>query len=140
MRREPGIFHSQSQNFQKLLQYKHLTSDDLDIAKMESLPPKIKEYSRYDLTIFTPTPFYKICYKLFLGQNENGELCFITHQEAGINENEFSNIKEGPGYFSMSYNVSDKITSIINLVDQENGITTQIKTFNYVDDLSLIHI
>ena len=34
----------------------------------------------------------------------------------------------------MSYNVSDKITSIINLVDQENGITTQIKTFNYVDD------
>ena len=31
--------------------------------------------------------------------------------------------------------MSDKITSTINLVDPENGgITTQIKTFNYVDD------
>ena len=106
---------------------------------MESLP-KIKEYSRYDPTIFTPKPFYKICYKLFLGRNENGELRFITHQEAGINQNEFRNIREGPGYFSISdgsgyFSMSDKITSTINLVDPENGgITTQIKTFNYVDD------
>ena len=128
-RMPPGTYCAQSQSFQKSLAYQRLTPNDLDIVKMETLP-KIKEYSRYDLNIFTPKPFHDIRYKIFLSREKNGELCFITYQEAGINENEFRNIREGPGYFSMSNNR----LSAVDLVDPENGITTRINTFIYADN------
>ena len=137
-KRPAGTFSSQSKSFQQSLIYQRLTPDDLDIVKMESLP-KIKEYSRYDLTIVTPRPFHRIRYKIFLARKENGEICFITNQEAGVNENEFKNIREGPGYFS----TTDLRTASIDLVDPEHGITTRINTCIYfnkqIDEENLKH-
>ena len=126
---QPRTYPSQSQRFQKSLYYQRLTPADLDIVKMASLP-KINEYSRYDLRIVTPRPFYSIRYKIFLAQKKeggSGEICFIPNEEAGVNENEFRSIREGPGYFS----TSDVRTSAINLIDPENGMTTRVDTLIY---------
>ena len=131
---QPGTYPSQSQSFLKSLDYQRLTPADLDIAKIESLP-KINEYSRYDLRIVTPRPFHSIHYKIFLVRKERegrGELCFITNEEAGVNENEFRSIREGPGYFS----TSDVNTAKINLIDPENGMTTRVRNLIYVDSQS----
>ena len=130
----PGTYPSRSESFQRALVYQRFTPADLDIVKIQSLP-KINEYSRYDLTIITPKPFHRIRYKIFLARKEEdggGSLCFITNEEAGVNENEFRRIREGPGYFS----TSDVKTAAIDLIDPENGMTTRVNTFIYVDSKS----
>ena len=132
-RLQPGKYPSQSQRFQSSLVYQRLTPADLDIVKMAKMP-KINEYSRYDLTIITHLD-EQIRYKIFLarkGEGGEGELCFITNEEAGVNENEFRSIREGPGYFSTSY----EKTAAIDLVDPENGMTTRVDTFIYGDSQS----
>ena len=129
-KKPPGTYSLQSKSSQGSLVFQHLTPADLDIVNMESLP-KITEYSRYDLTIITPKPFQRICYKIFLQKEEDGDLCFITNEEAGVDANEFRTIKEGHGYFP----TSDEKTpiSLIDLFDPENRMATRVNTFIYAD-------
>ena len=128
--KSPGTHPFQPKKLKKSLTYRHLTLGDLNMEGLDSSLQKIDNSSKtwYDLNIYTPKPFHKIRYRIFLS-NDGEELRFITNEEAGVNGKELKSIQSGPGYFVNS----DMAIAAIDLVDPEHGITTRIHTFIYDD-------
>ena len=118
-------YNLQLESFNNSLIYNNLTQDELNIDGLE----RIESKSWYDLSIYTPMPFHKIRYRIFLS-NEEEELRFITAEDAGVSGNLFRHMRRGPGYFLKS----DEKIARFDLIDPENGNTTRISTSIYNDN------
>ena len=127
-RKYPGTYKSHSESFKKSLTYQKFKTSDLNIDGLKSLP-LMNEYLRYDLSIYTPEPFHKIRYRIFLSNDREKKLHFIKHTEV---ENGFRSVQKGPGYFLKS----DRKIAYVDLIDPEHGMTTRINSLTYDDNQS----
>ena len=123
---KPLTYPSEDQSFKDSLIYQKFTHANLNMDKLKSQLERIESKGWYELFIYTPKPFHKIRYRIFLS---NDQLCFIANEEAGVNGNELRNIRKGPGYFVNS----DMLKNRFDLIDPENGMTTRVNTFIYND-------
>ena len=119
-RENPGTYESHSESLMKSLTYQKLTASELDIDGLKSLP-LIKEYLRYDLSIYTPKPFHKIRHRVFLSNDREEKLRFITNEEVVANGYSLKN---------------DRKIAYVDLIDPEHGMTTRINTLTYDDSQS----